>query len=232
MLLLGALCLIHMELLKFIGSVLLSKRLENEGLRVEMYKGTPNNSPLIGSGKIGPRAIEAFGKHCKSLVGLKRTMHPLEVAHKLCQDDEAHAIAATMPKLKHLELSYLHLTTGGALEILSNCHELEFLDVRGCWDVKLDDEFLKEKCAGLKILGPLIVDCCQMNYWDDCSEYSDSTDGSWYYWDELQHGVEDDDGESFDGSWDDERGLDELEVRFYEGFNDTVAAGFDWPPSP
>eukprot|EP00268_Persea_americana_P046276 TRINITY_DN47640_c0_g1_i1.p1 TRINITY_DN47640_c0_g1~~TRINITY_DN47640_c0_g1_i1.p1 ORF type:complete len:213 (+),score=59.25 TRINITY_DN47640_c0_g1_i1:924-1562(+) len=202
---------------------------------VEQVAGKLSNLTFLDishCGKIGPRAIEAFGKHCKSLVGLKRTMHPLEVAHKLCQDDEAHAIAATMPKLKHLELSYLHLTTGGALEILSNCHELEFLDVRGCWDVKLGDEFLKEKCAGLKILGPLIVDCCQMNYWDDCSEYSDSTDGSWYYWDELQHGVEDDDGESFDGSWVDERGLDELEVRFYEGFNDTVAAGFDWPPSP
>ncbi|KAL5982237.1 hypothetical protein ACLOJK_016308 [Asimina triloba] len=174
-------------------------------------------------GKIGARALEAFGKSCKSLAGLKRIMHPLEVADKVCQDDEAHAIATTMPKLKHLEMAYLLLTTRGVVEILSGCRELEFLDVRGCWDVEFDD-CLREKHAGLKVLGPDIIDCYEMNTWDDCTDYSDSS--SFVSWEFM-----DDDAGSFDGIWEGEGGLEELEVRFYEGYNDTVV-GFDWPSSP
>ncbi|XP_058096867.1 F-box protein FBW2 [Magnolia sinica] len=198
---------------------------------VEQVAGKLSNITFLDlsyCGKIGARALEAFGKHCKSLVGLKRIMHPLEVADKVCQDDEALAIATTMPKLKHLEMAYLLLTNRGVLEILSGCRELEFLDVRGCWDVELD-EFVKEKYAGLKVLGPHIVDCYEMNNWDDCSDYSDSS--SFVSWEFMDDDAGDYDGESFDGIWDDEQGLDGLEVRFYEGFNDSVA-GFGWPSSP
>ncbi|XP_068642340.1 F-box protein FBW2-like [Aristolochia californica] len=179
--------------------------------------------------KIGAHALEAFGKHCKSLVELRRIMHPLEVADKVCQDDEAHAISTTMPKLKHLETAYLLLTTSGVLEILSNCRELEFLDVRGCWGVKLGENFFKEKYPNLKVLGPLIVDCYERNYWDYCSDYSDSSD--YLAWELMDDGIGDYDGESSDGIWDDDQELEELELRFYEGFDDPIAA-IDWPPSP
>ncbi|OUZ99617.1 F-box domain [Macleaya cordata] len=110
---------------------------------------------------IGARSLEAIGKNCKSLVELRRVMKPAEMEHsKLFQDDEAHAIATTMPKLKKLEVSNLLLTTVGVVEILLNCQELEFLDIRGCWYVMLDDKFLKEKCSfGLKVLGPDFIDC-------------------------------------------------------------------------
>lgn len=172
--------------------------------------------------KIGARALEAFGKHCKSLVALRRVMHPLEVESKACQDDEAHAIATTMPKLKYLEMAYLLLTTRGVLEILSNCKELEFLDMRGCWDVNIDENFLRDKFANLKVLGPEVSDCYDGNYWDECSDYSDSS--GYLAWENEVF-----DGESSDGLWDDDQGLEDLEVRFYEGFDDT---GFDWPPSP
>ncbi|OVA07940.1 hypothetical protein BVC80_8733g7 [Macleaya cordata] len=175
--------------------------------------------------KIGAPALEAIGKHCKLLVGLKRVMHPLEIADKDCQDDEAHAIATTMPKLKHLEMAYLLLTTGGVLEILSNCKDLEFLDVRGCWDVKLDEKFLKENFSGLKVLGPLVVDY-ERNYWDDCSYYSDSS--GYLAWDFVAGEVGDYDDESSDEVWDDEQRLEELEMRFYEGL--TEAVEFEWPP--
>ncbi|XP_072979309.1 F-box protein FBW2-like [Typha angustifolia] len=181
--------------------------------------------------KLGARALEALGKNCKSLVGLRRTMHPLEVADKVCQDDEACAIACTMPKLHHLEMAYLLLTTRAVLDILSQCRDLEFLDIRGCWDVKLDDKFLKERYSGLKVLGPHVVDCYERNFWDECSDYSDS---SIYSWDEFM-----DDGFNVfeggsdeDGIWDDGQGLEGLEVRFYGGELNDAVAGFDWPPSP
>ncbi|CAA7401646.1 unnamed protein product [Spirodela intermedia] len=185
--------------------------------------------------KIGARALEAFGKHCKALVGLKRVMHPVEVAEKVCQDDEAHAIASTMPKLKHIEIAYLLLTNVGILDILSQCRELRFLDIRGCWDVKLKENFLKEKYSGLKVLGPLIVDSYEMNYWDECSNYSDSSGYlSWEFMDdvvgEYYDGFSDDDDD--DGAWDDGQGLEGLEVRFYGGGFNGGSAGFDWPTSP
>lgn len=184
--------------------------------------------------KIGARALEAFGKHCRALVGLKRVMHPVEVAEKVCQDDEAHAIASTMPNLKHIEIAYLLLTNAGILDILSRCSDLRFLDMRGCWDVKLKENFFKEKYSSLKVLGPLVVDSYEMNYWDECSNYSDSSGYlSWEFMDdvvgEYYDGFSDDDD---DGAWDDGQGLEGLEVRFYGGGFNGGSAGFDWPNSP
>ncbi|KAF8411434.1 hypothetical protein HHK36_003983 [Tetracentron sinense] len=183
-------------------------------------------------GKIGGRALEAIGKHCKLLMGLQRIMHPLKVGDKISQDDEAHAIATTMPKLKHLEMAYLLITTGGVLEILSNCRELKFLDVRGCWDVKFDEKFLKEKYSGLKVLGPLVVDCYERNDWDDCSDYSDSSGYAWEFFACEMGDFDEVSSDGVYGVWDDEQTLEELELRFYDQFDDDDDAGFDWPPSP
>lgn len=83
-------------------------------------------------------------------------MRPLEV-DKDPQDDEAHAIAITMWKMKYHEMVYLFLSTGAVLEILrqpgkqmqiflstnatircrpyiSNCKDLEYiyLHLHGC----------------------------------------------------------------------------------------------------
>ncbi|KAK1278298.1 F-box protein FBW2 [Acorus gramineus] len=183
--------------------------------------------------KIGAHALEEFGKNCKFLVTLRRVMHPLEVADKVCQDDEAHAVAYYMPKLKHLEMGYLLLTSAGVLEILSSCRDLEFLDIRGCWDVRLDDNFMKERYPRLKLLGPLITnDCYERGLWEDCSDYSDSS--GYLAWDYIDDGIaEFFDGESSDGGWDDPQGLEGLEVRFYGGgFNNDGFLGIEWPPSP
>ncbi|KAF6170356.1 hypothetical protein GIB67_043046 [Kingdonia uniflora] len=179
--------------------------------------------------KIGAPALEAIGKNCKSLVGLRRAMHPLDVGDKVCQDDEAHAIATTMCKLKHLELAYLLLTTEGVLELLSNCRELEFLDVRGCWEVSLEEKFLKENFLGLKVLGPHVNDCYEWNGWDICSDYSDSS--TFEAWEQMEAEIDDydlyDDGSfdglsddvqslgdgSFDGLSNDEQSLEDLDLR-------------------
>ncbi|XP_042487336.1 F-box protein FBW2-like [Macadamia integrifolia] len=98
---------------------------------------------------IGPRALEAFGSNCRLLSGLRRNMHYFGwVCH---DDDEAHAIATTMPELKHLEIDYLCITTEGVLDILSGCRKLVFLDLTCSSDVLLDEKFLNERCPGLEL---------------------------------------------------------------------------------
>lgn len=180
--------------------------------------------------KMGARGLEAIGKHCKSLTTLRRIMHPLEVIGKLSQDDEALAIAATMPKLKHLEIAYLLVGTESVIEILTNCRMLELLDLRGCWNVNLDNKFVK-KFRGLKVVGPHVVDCYQeMNGWDTCSDYSASS--GYLAWDFVAGDMDDFDDESMsDGFSDDEHSIDDVEMWFYDGPY-AEDAGFDWPQSP
>lgn len=145
---------------------------------------------------IGARAIMSFGKHCNSLVGLRRTMPPAEFAESERRDDEAFAIALTMPKLRRLELSYLRLATQGVLQILSHCPDLEFLDVRGCRDVILDEKLMK-KYEGVRVIGPETINERELS--DEYSYYSDSSDYSWefiddvYDDDELYEDMSDDD---------------------------------------
>ncbi|XP_020575510.1 F-box protein FBW2 [Phalaenopsis equestris] len=203
---------------------------------VEQVAGSFSNITFldISSCKnIGVRALKSFGMHCKSLATLRRTMHPLDVAGKVCQDDEALAIALTMPKLRHLELAYLLLTTQGVLQILSHCQELEFLDIRGCWDVKLDERLVKEKNGKLRVLGPEIVDSYERSFWNECSDYSDSSEYSWDFMDDGDAYSEDMSDEQ--SVWDDdvdEQNLERLQVRFYGGGFNEAFAGFEWPLSP
>ncbi|OMO94476.1 hypothetical protein CCACVL1_05984 [Corchorus capsularis] len=183
-------------------------------------------------GKIGAPGLEAIGKHCKLLVSLCRNMHPLDTVGKLSQDDDANAIAASMPRLKRLEMAYNLIGTASVQNILSGCPQLEFLDLRGCWDVNLDDQFLKEKFPKLKVLGPTVMDCYEMDAWDDCSDYSEDSDYlAWQFLADEMGDYEDD--EDYDEMWDDDYvgGLEELELRFYEGLGED-AGMFGWPPSP
>ncbi|XP_054788252.1 F-box protein FBW2 [Prosopis cineraria] len=179
--------------------------------------------------KMGAHALEIIGKNCKLLEGLCRNMHPLDTAGKPFQDDEALAIASTMPKLKHLEMAYHLISTEGVLRILSVCPNLEFLDLRGCWGVKLDNVFLKQSFPKLKVLGPLVLGYYEREDWDDCSDFSDASEYLSWEFVAGDVGGYDDESESYDGMWDDEGRLEELELRFYEGIDD---ARMYWPPSP
>ena len=51
---------------------------------------------------------------------------------------------------------------GGMLKILENCPELELLDVRGCWNVKLEEHFVK-KCLTTEAGW---TSCCGL-FWDE-----------------------------------------------------------------
>ncbi|KAF3445875.1 hypothetical protein FNV43_RR11052 [Rhamnella rubrinervis] len=174
---------------------------------------------------LGSHGLEAIGKNCKLLTGLCRNMHPLDTAGKPLRGDEARAIATTMPKLKHLEMAYHLITTESILEVLSCCPEIEFLDLRGCWSVELEDKFIKDNYPKLKVLGPLVVDYYERHDWDYCSDFSDGS-SEYSEWD--INGYSD---ESYAEMWDDGGGLEELELRFYEGVDDDEA-GYGWPLSP
>ncbi|KAK4430560.1 F-box protein FBW2 [Sesamum alatum] len=177
---------------------------------------------------IGAPALEAIGKNCKSLTSLRRVMHPVEVIDKLSQDDEALAISATMPRLKHLEITYLLVDTSSVVEILKNCNQLELLDVRGCWNVSLDEEFMK-RFPRLKVIGPLVEDYCDMNRWDGCSDYSGSS--AYLAWDFVAGDMDDDYAEMSDDFWEDEHRIEDVAMRFYDDVN-VVDGGYDWPQSP
>ncbi|KAL5545933.1 hypothetical protein UlMin_005620 [Ulmus minor] len=80
--------------------------------------------------KIGAPALEAIGKQCKYLTGLRKAMM-FRKDHGYYFDDEALAIAATMPKLKHLEIPRSWFTSmDPVFTIISCCTQLEFLDLK------------------------------------------------------------------------------------------------------
>ncbi|KAI0507403.1 hypothetical protein KFK09_013528 [Dendrobium nobile] len=64
-------------------------------------------------------------------------------------DAEAFAIATHMQKLQRLQLIGNSLTNTGLLTILNSCPNLQYLDIRACFNVNVD-ESLKEKCAKIK----------------------------------------------------------------------------------
>nr|GMD17503.1 F-box protein FBW2-like [Ipomoea batatas] len=178
--------------------------------------------------QMGARALEAIGTQCKFLTGLRRTMHPLQVIGKVSQDNEASAIASTMPKLKQLEIAYMLVGTMSILEILESCGHLELLDVRGCWNVSLDESFLK-KFPRLKVIGPVVVDCYEMNGLDNCSDFSASS--GYLPWDFVAGDMDDDYDEMSDGFWEDDQHIEDVEMWFYDDLN-AVDSGYDWPQSP
>ncbi|MFQ6642270.1 hypothetical protein Gotur_017157, partial [Gossypium turneri] len=82
--------------------------------------------------KIGAQALEAIGKYCKLLETLCRDIMFLDVLGKVEAEDEANAIAGTMPRLKHLDLGFHLISTECVLNILSRCHQLERLIINVC----------------------------------------------------------------------------------------------------
>jgi len=182
--------------------------------------------------KIGARALEALGRNCKLLTRLQRNMHPWDVVERTSQDDEAFAIAATMPKLKHLELAYLMITIEGVVRIVTNCHELELLDMRGCWNVKREAKFF-ENFPRLKVVGPLVVDSSgkgdgkhdQLYYYQCSSDFM-----HWSFGDVEFDDFEDEEGDSSDLDIDVQDG-EELGLVFYNNL-DVANVGDVWPESP
>ena len=121
------------------------------------------------------KAIEVLGKNCKCLVQLRRNMPPPQPdthqpdngAASKADELEAMAVANTMCGLKHLELAYGRFSDSGLDAILTKCGDLCTLDIRGCWNVKLEGS-IEDKCDKI----PSFKDP-----WYDQFEYEDPGSG-------------------------------------------------------
>ncbi|MCL7036732.1 hypothetical protein MKW94_029762 [Papaver nudicaule] len=82
-------------------------------------------------GKACPQ-LKSFRLNCQ---GFRRPL--MEI------DDEALAIAESMPQLRHLHLFGNKLTNVGLRAILDGCLHLESLDLRQCFNVNLEGDLLK-----------------------------------------------------------------------------------------
>ncbi|KAJ9567825.1 hypothetical protein OSB04_003791 [Centaurea solstitialis] len=129
------------------------------------------------------RGIRAIGENCKSLVGLKRNKHPFDIS--CVKVEEATTIAATMPKLKHLELTFNYFDMENVEKIIESCHELKFLDIRGCSYVHLNHGWLQKCAPKVMVLGPNI------NHRDRIDDANDDDDDD--------HNVDDNDDDDWWG---------------------------------
>ncbi|EOA21298.1 hypothetical protein CARUB_v10001657mg [Capsella rubella] len=88
--------------------------------------------------------LKTIGQSCPLLKTLKLNRPFLTSPVKY--DDEALAIAETMPNLRHLELFGNRLTNSGLNAILDNCLHLEHLDIRRCFNIHLVRD-LEKRCS-------------------------------------------------------------------------------------
>ncbi|CAD6260722.1 unnamed protein product [Miscanthus lutarioriparius] len=86
---------------------------------------------------------------------LKRNMPPPDLpqgfntaANKVVEE-EALAVANTMPMLEQLELAYGLFSDLGLNAILTKCQLLRTLDILGCWNVRLEGD-IEERCCALQ----------------------------------------------------------------------------------
>eukprot|EP00249_Psilotum_nudum_P022012 c28339_g1_i1 orf=1284-2198(+) len=141
---------------------------------------------ISGCSSLSEVAIQAFGEHCASITHLKRTMYPQISSVVSSNDEEAFTIAQYMPQLKRLEMSYGLLSNAGLKAVLERCTELEFLDLRGCWHLDLEEAFIKECKRRFKVFYEPVVkndiystddpDLDASDYCDDLELYSDMWD--------------------------------------------------------
>ncbi|CAL9233109.1 unnamed protein product [Arabidopsis halleri] len=87
--------------------------------------------------------LKAIGQSCPLLKTFKLN-HP-SFSRYVKYDDEALAIAETMPGLRYLELFGNGLTSSGLEAILDNCLHLEHLDLRRCFNIDLVGD-LEKRC--------------------------------------------------------------------------------------
>ncbi|KAE8670623.1 putative F-box/LRR-repeat protein 23 [Hibiscus syriacus] len=94
-------------------------------------------------GPISKHAVETIGRSCPHLKSFK---YNLQRCKGYVCDDEALAIAQTMPELRHLQLLGNGLTNEGLQAILDGCPHLEYLDLRQCFSVRLVGN-LEKRCV-------------------------------------------------------------------------------------
>ncbi|KAK8671379.1 hypothetical protein V6N13_037975 [Hibiscus sabdariffa] len=94
---------------------------------------------------VSKQALETIGRSCPLLKSFKLNLQQCKTFHYV-SDDEALAVAQTMPELRHLELLGNGLTNEGLQAILDGCPHLEHLDLRQCFNVHLGGS-LEKRCV-------------------------------------------------------------------------------------
>ncbi|KAK3002417.1 hypothetical protein RJ639_022315 [Escallonia herrerae] len=127
--------------------------------------------------------IEVAGRFCTLLKSFKLNRQAYKHPGKC--DDEALAIAESMPKLRHLQLFGSMMTDNGLCAILDKCPHLESLDLRQCFNVCLAGDVWTRCFAQIK----------------DLKLPFDSTDGYGFDTELLDSEKFDSDFDESEGSW-------------------------------
>ncbi|KAK2980548.1 hypothetical protein RJ640_015933 [Escallonia rubra] len=111
-----------------------------EGISPEVFSEAFKKLPLLEELHLyftvfGKQEIEVAGRFCTLLKSFKLNFHSYEHPRKC--DDEALAIAESMPELRNLQLFGNKMTDDGLRVILDKCPHLESLDLRQCFNVTL-----------------------------------------------------------------------------------------------
>lgn len=95
--------------------------------------------------------LKTVGRCCPLLKSLKLVEEQSWKEH-MVSNEEALAIAETMPKLRHLQIIGNGLTNIGLQAILDGCPDLESLDLRQCFNLNLAGQLGKECAKRVKVL--------------------------------------------------------------------------------
>ncbi|CAL5031774.1 unnamed protein product [Urochloa decumbens] len=103
---------------------------------------------------ITSKGIETLGRHCKLLIQLKRNMPPPDPPQgnntaANVVEEEALAVANTMPMLEQLQLAYGLFSDLALNAILNKCPLLRTLNILGCWNVRLEGD-IEDRCFALE----------------------------------------------------------------------------------
>ncbi|ESQ38045.1 hypothetical protein EUTSA_v10028845mg [Eutrema salsugineum] len=98
-------------------------------------------------GSLSGESLKVAGQSCPNLKTLRLISNPdPKFNDEEFNDEEALAIAESMPELRHLELFGNTLTNTGLNAILDGCTQLEHLDLRKCFNIKLSGD-LEKRCS-------------------------------------------------------------------------------------
>ncbi|KAK8947966.1 putative F-box protein [Platanthera guangdongensis] len=96
--------------------------------------------------------VERVGKACPQLKSFIFDNAAYVPSLLECNDVAALAIAKHFKQLRRLRLFANRLTSIGLFAIIDNCLDLEYLDIRYCFNVNFLDGSLKNKCVRIKEL--------------------------------------------------------------------------------
>ncbi|KAL0846341.1 hypothetical protein Bca101_019587 [Brassica carinata] len=92
-------------------------------------------------------SLRVAGLSCPNLKKLRLNSEPDPKFYEgECNDKKSLGIAESMPELRHLQLVGNTLTNTGLNAILDGCPHLEHLDLRKCFNVRLEGD-LEKRCS-------------------------------------------------------------------------------------